>query len=160
MSLPAAEDGKRMALSDSQEAVLDDLVADVPNDVAWCVIGSTDSVLRGLEDDPSDIDILTTNSGAEWFRDARSDEFVRTREVGDSQIDEYQVRDEELEVIFADCKKDHQKPLVDLDAVVIETSGDREIPLLPLEELLRVYRKIDKHETADRLEDEFDLAGG
>ncbi len=149
-----------MALSDSQEAVLDDLVADISNDVTWCVIGSVDSVLRGLEDDPSDIDILTTNSGAEWFRDARSDGFVRTREVGESQIDEYRVREEELEVIFADRETDHQKPLVDLDTVEIESSGEREVPLLPLEELLRVYRKIDKHETADRLEDEFDPTGG
>ncbi|MDJ1431551.1 hypothetical protein [Halostagnicola sp. A-GB9-2] len=145
-----------MALSDSQEAVLGNLVTNIPNDVTWYVIGSIDSVLRGLEDDPNDIDILTTDSGAEWLRDACSDEFVRTRDVGDSQIDEYRIHGEELEVVFADHGNDHHEPLVDFHDIEMESAAEPAVPLLPLEELLCVYRQIDKHETADRLEVEFE----
>lgn len=143
-----------MALSDSQAAVLREFARTIPRGVTWCVIGSTDSVLRGLEDDPADIDVLTTDSGAERFRDVFSDEFVWTRNVGDSQIDKYRVREEELEVVFADPEKDHER-LVDLDSIEMASAPEPAVPLLPLEKLLRVYRKIDKHETADRLQAEF-----
>lgn len=148
-----------MALSDSQTVILHELVRRIPRGVTWCVIGSTDSVLRGLEDDPADIDILTTDSGAERFRDAFSDGFVRTRNVSDSRIDEYRVQGEELEVIFADPAKAHEQ-LVDLDNIEMASASEPAVPLLPLEKLLCVYRKIDKHETADRLQAEFDPTDG
>lgn len=148
-----------MSLSDSQAAVLRELVRTIPRSATWCVIGSIDSVLRGLDDDPADIDILTTDSGAERFRDAYSDDFVRTRNVGDSQIDEYRVRGEELEVVFADPEKAHE-PLVDLECIEMTSASEPAVPLLPLEKLLRVYGKIDKHETADRLQEEFDPTDG
>ncbi|QLG28150.1 hypothetical protein HUG10_11585 [Halorarum halophilum] len=149
-----------MALSASQEAVLNELVVNIPNSVSWCMFGSTDSVLRGLDDDPADIDVLTTESGAKRFRAVFSDEFVGTHEIGVSQIDEYRVHDEELEVLFSKREREHQEPLVDLGAVELEATADRGIPLLPLKPLVEAYRKIDKHDTADRLEDEFDLTDG
>lgn len=147
-----------MALTASQETVLNELVTTVPNSVRWCIFGSTDSVLRGLDDDPADIDVLTTEPGARQFRTAFSDEFVGTREIGESRINRYRVHGEELEVLFSERDED-QEPLVDLDAVDMETTADREVPLLPLEPLVEAYRKIDKDDAADRLEAEFDLLG-
>lgn len=149
-----------MGLSASQETVLDELVSNLPDSVTWCLFGSADSVLRGLDDDPNDIDILTTEPGAHEFRDVFSDAFVETRELGISQIDEYRMHGEELEVIFDLQEKDHQEPIVDLDAVAIETTAERGVPVLALETALEAYRRIDKHETADRLEAEFGLADG
>lgn len=144
-----------MALSQTQRAILDDLVDGLPDDVDWCVIGSVDTVLRGLDDDPGDVDVLTTGTGARRIRDLYGDDFVRTREVGQSQVDEYLVRGEELEVIHAGQDREDQAPLVDLSGVDLRTA-DRGVPLLPLDRLLAVYREIDKHETADRLAAEFD----
>lgn len=137
-----------MALSPAQERVLDDLVASLPDDVTWCVFGSVDSVLRGLDDDPADVDVLTTARGGRAFREAFADGFVQSRDVGDSRIDEYRLHGEELEVIYPD--DEHHEPLVDLGAVEL-TAADRGVPLLPLDPLVDAYRRIDKHETADRL---------
>lgn len=146
-----------MSLSAPQELVLTECVANISPSVTWCIFGSTNSVLRGLDDDPSDIDILTTESGARQIRETFSDAFVGTHEIGISQIDEYQMYGEGLEVLFSKHEKDHQEPLVDLDTVECETTADRRVPLLPLYSLVEAYRKIDKHDTVDRLEDEFNL---
>ncbi|WP_248910349.1 hypothetical protein [Halocatena marina] len=146
-----------MPLSAPQELVLTECVANIVPSVTWCIFGSTNSVLRGLDDDPSDIDILTTESGAHQIRETFSDAFVGTHEIGVSQIDEYQMHGEDLEVLFSTREKDHQEPLVDLDTVECETTVDRGVPLLPLDSLVEAYRKIDKHHTADRLEDKFNL---
>lgn len=141
-----------MPLSLTQEAVLNSISRRVPSDGTWCIFGSTDSVLRGLDDDPSDIDILATEEVAKQFRKRFSDGFVGTREVGQSQIDEYEMIGEEVEVIFSCSEKDHQKPLLDIDTLDLEVTADREIPMLPLPALIRAYRQIGKHGTADRLE--------
>jgi len=147
-------------LTPSQEAVLYELAARVPDGVRWCIFGSVDSVLRGLDDDPSDVDVLTTATGARQFREAFSCEFVGTREVGTSRLDEYRVHGEELEVISGKGEGDDREPLVDLNAVEFETSVDRAVPMLPLEPLVDAYRRIDKHDAADGLEAEFGSTDG
>lgn len=141
-----------MPLSASQEAILKKLTQEFPKEATWYIFGSTDSVLRGLDDDPSDIDILATEDAAEKFRKFFSNDFVDSWEVGHSQIDEYQVNGEEIEIIFSYGEKAHQKPLVRFSELELETSKDRGIPMLPLQPLLHAYRQIDKHETANRLE--------
>ncbi|GAB7020002.1 hypothetical protein [Halostagnicola bangensis] len=66
------------------------------------------------------------------------------------------MREEELEVVFADGRNAHHEPLVDFHGVEMESAAEPAVPLLPLEELLCVYRQIEKHETADRLETELE----
>ena len=149
-----------MPLSTSQETVLDEIVDKVPAHVTWCIFGSTDSVLRGLDDTPADIDILATEPAAEQFREVFSGGFTETREVGHSQIDRYQVNSEELEVIYSRTKKDQQKPLVNLDDVELKTTDERRIPMLSLEPLIDAYRQINKNRTAERLEANFKLVDG
>lgn len=148
-----------MTLSDAQERVLAELVARIPEDVQWCVFGSTDTVLRGLEDDPADVDVLTTAAGAEGIRSEFADSYADTREVGRSRIDEYRILGEEIEVVHADPGTNHGEPLVDLEAVDLERTPDRDVPLLPLDVLLDLYRRIDKHGTADRLAARLDASG-
>ncbi|MFB6236433.1 MAG: hypothetical protein ABEH81_08535 [Halopenitus sp.] len=148
-----------MPLSTSQETILNQITQGVPEEATWCIFGSTDSVLRGLDDDPSDIDILATEEAAKQFRELFSGGFVKTQEVGHSQMDEYQVNGEEIEVIYSHSEKTHQKPLVRLDERELVTSDDRGIPMLPLHPLIHAYRQIDKNETANRLESRFELSG-
>ncbi|XVH33399.1 hypothetical protein ACNS7O_15495 (plasmid) [Haloferacaceae archaeon DSL9] len=145
-----------MALSTSQEEVLDEIIEKVPDEATWCLIGSTDSVLRGLIDDPSDIDILATESAAIQFREVFPNGFIETREIGRSQIDTYGLNGEELEVIFDQSSKSRQKPLLDLECIEFESDNERGVPLLPLKHLISVYEQIDKHETVERLKAEFD----
>lgn len=147
-----------MPLSASQQTILNKIAQEIPKEATWCIFGSTDSVLRGLADDPSDIDILATEEAAKRFRELFSDGFIKTQEVGHSQIDEYQVDGEEIEVIFSYHKKSHQKPLVQLDELELMTSDNRGIPMLPLQPLIHAYRKIDKNGTANRLESRFGLS--
>lgn len=144
-----------MPLTTAQEDVLDLISQRIPSHVTWCIFGSTDSVLRGLDDDPSDIDILATEEAAGTFREQFSDGFVETREIGHSQIDEYVVNGEEIEVIFSCDAKEHQKPLLRLDEIELELMSNRRIPMLPFSSLIHAYRQIDKHETANRLESHF-----
>lgn len=146
-----------MPLSVSQETVLDIITRRLPEEATWCIFGSTDSVLRGLDDDPSDIDILATEEGAQQFRVLFSEDFVETHEIGYSQIDEYQVNGEEIEVIFSNSTKNHQKPLVSLDELELEVSDDREIPMLPLQSLIHAYRQVDRNDTAKRLQSRLEL---
>ncbi|KZN26272.1 hypothetical protein A4G99_21930 [Haladaptatus sp. R4] len=146
-----------MTLSPVKREVLDEIRTRVSDHATWCLFGSTDTVLRGLDDDPNDIDILATEEAAEEFRAKFADDFVDTRELGYSQIDTYEVGGEELEVIFSRDEKPQQEPLIDLSEVSLETSDDPAMPLLPLDSLVRAYRKIEKHETADRLESELDV---
>lgn len=148
-----------MTLSPSKETVLDEITRRIPKEATWCIFGSTDSVLRGLHDDPSDIDILSTEDAAEQFRELFSDGFVETREIGHSQIDTCHINGQEVEVIFSFREKNHQKPLVRLDDLELETSADRGIPMLPLQPLIHAYRQIDKDETANRLESRFGPSG-
>lgn len=145
-----------MALSAAQETVLDELVGRIPDDVPWCVFGSAAVVLHGLDAEPSDIDVLATETGAEMIRDAFPDEFVGTSELGVSQVDEYRMRGEEVEVVYSVRAKDHQEPLVDLENVEIG-STDRGIPVLPVRWLVASYRKMDNHEAAAELERRFDI---
>lgn len=147
-----------MPLSTTQEDVLDKILAQISDDVPWCIIGSTDSVLRGLDDDPSDIDILATEAAAKQFREVFFDGFIETREVESSQIDTFVVRGEEVEVIFNCSSKSHQKPLINLEEVRFERGNKQDVPLLPLENLISVYEQINKHETAERLKDEFEAS--
>ena len=125
-----------MGLSAAQATVLDELVASIPDGVTWCVFGSTGAVLHGLDGDPGDVDVLTTESGAERIRAVLPEAFVGTRELGVSQIDEYRMRGEEIEVVYSERTKDHQEPLVDLEKVEIESTADRDVPLLPLRSLV------------------------
>lgn len=144
-----------MPLSQTQEAVLEDLVTSIPDESTWCMFGSVDSVLRGLEDDPSDVDVLATETCAEEIRATFSEAFVETRTIGASRLDEYRICGEEIEVIYPGRATADQDPLVDLTNVELTRTEDRGVPLLPLPVLLAAYRKIDKHETADRLEEQF-----
>ncbi|WP_313694791.1 hypothetical protein [Halorarum halobium] len=142
-----------MALSDAQEAVLEELVSTVPADVRWCVFGSANLALRGLEADPSDVDVLTAEAGAARIRDALAAEFVGTGEVGVSQVDEYRIGGVELEVVYAERAKDHQEPLADLGTV--ELDRVRGVPILPPDALVETYRRMGKDETAATLEETF-----
>ncbi|MGA9402788.1 hypothetical protein [Haladaptatus sp.] len=146
-----------MTLSPTKREVLNEIRTRISDDTTWCLFGSTDTVLRGLDDDPNDIDILATEEAAEEFRAKFAGDFIATRELGYSQIDTYEVNGEELEVIFSRDEKPHQESLVDLNEVSLETSDDPAMPILPLDSVVRTYRKIEKHETADRLESEFDV---
>ncbi|ELZ75522.1 hypothetical protein C455_16053 [Haloferax larsenii JCM 13917] len=147
-----------MPLSASQETVLEELVEKLSDSATWCVIGSTDSVLRGLDDDPSDIDILATEAAAKQFRDRFSDGFTDTREVGQSQIDTYVVHGEEVEVIFCHREKSHQTPLIDLERIEVVQTENSGVPLLPLEHLVTVYEQIGKQETVVRLQSELGVS--
>lgn len=138
-----------MPLSPSQEAVLEDLVECV-DDARWCVFGSVDSVLRGLDENPSDVDVLATEAAAERIRAAFPASFVETRSVGDSLVDEYRRHGEELEVIYGGRRD--RDPLVDLTEVDLRHAPDRGVPILPLEKVVRAYRDIDYDETAAKLE--------
>lgn len=142
-----------MGLSTTQEDVLDDLAAGIPEGVTWCVFGSTGMVLHGIDDDPSDIDVLTTETGAERIRNVFLDEFVGTKELGVSQIDEYRMHGEEIEVVYSTDTKDHQEPLVDLERVELESTDDWGVPVLPIRSLVTAYRTMGKHETAAELEE-------
>lgn len=144
-----------MALSPSQEAVLDDFMTTLPDGVTWVIFGSVDSVLRGLDDDPNDVDVLTTNRGARAFRDAFPDAFVGTRELDLSRIDEYRLRGEEVEVVYRRPDTAPGEWLVDLESVAVERTDGRDVPLLPLDATLDAYRRLDRHDTADRLERAF-----
>lgn len=149
-----------MGLSASQAAVLEELLAVLPDDGTWCLFGSTDTVLRGLDDDPSDVDVLAMASTAGRFRETFPDDFVGTREVGRSQVDSYEIDGEEVEVIFARKAKDYQRPLVPLADVEFDRENELGAPLLPLDRLLDAYERIDRRETAERLRAAFERSDG
>jgi len=135
-----------MGLTPTQEAVLDDLVATIPAEAPWAIIGSVDSVLRGLEADPNDVDLLASETAADALRDAFAEAFEGTRDVGDSIIDEYRIRGEEVEVIYPHAGGDDW--LVDFEGVEL---GESRVPMLPVGDVVEVYREIGKKEAAERL---------
>ena len=145
-----------MGLPAAQETVLDELVATIPDEVRWYVFGSAATVLHGFDAEPSDIDVLTTEGGAEGIGSVLPDAFVRTREFGVSQVDEYRIRGEEVEVVYSVAAKDHQEPLVDLDGFEVEAT-DRGIPVLPVRPLVASYRRMGEHEAAAELVGRFDI---
>ena len=146
-----------MALTSTQRTVLDELATRIPDGVAWCVFGSTATVLHGVDGEPSDIDVLATEAGAETIRDAFLREFVGTGELGVSQVDEYRIHGEEVEVVYSIGTKDHQEPLVDLERVEFEQTDARGVPVLPIRPLAAAYWKIGRDETATELEERFDI---
>ncbi|MFP4230149.1 MAG: nucleotidyltransferase domain-containing protein [Candidatus Nanohaloarchaea archaeon] len=69
----------------------------------WFVFGSMGLKLKGMDIDPDDVDIWTTDRNAEKLREVLSDKLVETIEVGDgptSDVDVYRINGEELEVIY------------------------------------------------------------
>lgn len=138
-----------MTLEPTQAAVLDDLIECV-DDARWCVFGSVDSVLRGVDEDPSDVDVLATEAAAARIRATFPSSFVETRPVGESFVDEYRRHGEELEVIYGD--RDGRGPLVDLTEADLDRTSDRGVPLLSLSRVVRAYRDIGYGGTAAKLE--------
>jgi|GEM_PF-7062943 len=144
-----------MGLTEQQERVLSDLVA--RGDEEWYLFGSADSVLRGLDDDPNDIDVLASSESACRFQDEFGEAFVERRSVGASWIDEYELHGEEVEVISE--KRNADDWLVDFEEAAENATTEREVPLLGLDAAIAAYRRIDKHETADRLSAAFETEG-
>lgn len=139
-----------MSLSPDKRRVLATLEERIPDDVTWCVFGSVAAAIEGLDEDPNDVDVLTTEAGAELVRAEFASEFVETTEVGVSQVDEYRLHGEEVEVVYSRTEKSHQEPLVDVTAVELETT-ERGVPLLSPDDLVAAYRQMGKGETANRL---------
>lgn len=54
-----------MSLSPSQEAVLMEIVTELPAGADWYIFGGVDSVLRGVEANLSDVNVLTAEATAE-----------------------------------------------------------------------------------------------
>ncbi|QLG63514.1 nucleotidyltransferase family protein [Halorarum salinum] len=146
-----------MGLSATQETVLDELVGRVPDGVTWCVFGSAAAALHGHDVEPSDIDVFTTEAGAERIRSVFPDAFVGTKELGVSQIDEYRMRGEEVEVVYSVSAKGNQEPLVDLADSEIGSSDGRGVPVLPVRPLVAAYRAMGKHDTAAELAEWFGI---
>lgn len=143
-----------VSLSPAKRRVLATLEERIPEAVTWCVFGSVAAAIEGVDENPSDVDVLTTEAGAELVREAFAEEFVGTTEVGVSQVDEYRLHGEAVEVVYSRGAKDHQEPLVEVTAVEL-TRTDRGVPVLPPEALVTAYRRMGNEERADRLDAEF-----
>jgi hypothetical protein len=109
----------------------------------WFVFGSMGLKLKGLDVEPDDVDIWTTDENAEKLREALSEKLVETTEVGDgptSDVDVYQINGEELEVLYGNQYIDFT-----------ETEEANGFPILKDQAFAEMYQVIDDEEKARML---------
>ena len=126
---------------DSKIEVLEEVSKHLDHE--WFVFGSMGLKLKGLDVEPDDVDIWTTDENAEKLRDLLSDKLVETTEVGDgptSDVDVYQVNGEELEVLYGNQYIDFT-----------ETEETRGFPVLKDQAFAEMYQVIGEDEKAEKL---------
>ncbi|MFB6100369.1 MAG: nucleotidyltransferase domain-containing protein [Candidatus Nanohalobium sp.] len=109
----------------------------------WFVFGSMGLKLKGLNVEPDDVDIWTTDENAEKLREAFSDKLVKTTEVGNgptSDVDVYQINGEELEVLYGNQYIDFT-----------ETEETQGFPVPKDQAFAEMYQIIGEEEKAEKL---------
>ncbi|PSG98858.1 MAG: hypothetical protein BRC29_01895 [Nanohaloarchaea archaeon SW_7_43_1] len=140
-----------MPIDPQKLETLREIAAMLPEECDWAAFGSIDSALRGVEVEPDDIDLLMEEDTACEFRTIFNPKFVETEKIGVSQIDRYRINGEDVEVIYSRTKEDDQKPLVEWEEIEIEKI-ENGVPLLPIDRIIKAYRKIGKTDRAKELE--------
>ncbi|PSH01943.1 MAG: hypothetical protein BRC27_00375 [Nanohaloarchaea archaeon SW_10_44_10] len=140
-----------MPINPKKLEALKEIAATLPEECNWAAFGSVDSALRGVEVEPNDIDLLMKEDAANEFRKIFNPKFVETEKMGLSQIDRYRINGEDVEVIYSRTKEDDQEPLVEWEEIKIEKT-ENGVPLLPIDRIIKAYRKIDKTDRAKELE--------
>ncbi|PSH00318.1 MAG: hypothetical protein BRC28_00350 [Nanohaloarchaea archaeon SW_4_43_9] len=140
-----------MPINPKKLEALHEIAVKLPEGFTWAVFGSVYSALRGIEVEPNDIDLLMKEDAADEFRKIFKPKFVETEKMELSQIDRYRINEEDVEVIYSKTEEDDQEPLVEWEEIKIEKT-ENGVPLLPIDQIIKAYRKIDKTDRAKELE--------
>lgn len=118
--------------------------------INWCLVGSTNLALQGINLTPKDIDITTDREGAHKINELLKDYETKEIKFLDKGINAvylaiYHINNEEIEVIGESKEKNIYLPLLKEGIIKIKIDN-QEIPCLKLEKEYIAYKKLEKPE--------------